>query len=319
MKKILSLLFLVAVTAVMGLKLYFLSNESYDVSLGFFVSFLMIASLWLFSVINIYIDFFKEEVKEFVYKDELFKFSLIFTSALIVYVLHSEFNINSVLVVASLTLLGGLFIKKFDKEVTIGAFIGMGSFLISGYGGVVIASVIAGIVNFMLKDHLNGIGGKLGMIAFSGGLLTYVIFKESFVSFNSYEPNDLIYILIVSIVSALITYILNNSLNLGPVISYSIVSLLGVLFLLFPLTKALSLTTIVFGSSFIGMSSKSQVKSYFIIITAAFVFGVFSFIGQSFTNLGGRGGTMAIISVLVAINFKDIFIYDNKKELKEMI
>lgn len=304
MKKLLSILFLIVSTTVMGLKLYFLIMESYDLSLGFFILFIIISLMWVFTVVNVYINFFKDEESKFTFDDELYRFSLILASSLIVYFTYNMFNINSIIVVSLLTLIGGLFIKKFDKEITIGAFVGMGAFISSSYYGIIVASTIAYIVSYMLKDYLNGIGGKLGMMAFTGGLITYYVLDESFSSYITYQIEDLIILLIVSVVSAVITYILNNELKLGAIVSYSIVSLIGSLFLLFPYTKDLGLIGVVFGSSFVGMSSKDKVKRYLVIIMGGLLYGLFSYVGKSFNGLGGRGGTLAIISVLTAINFK---------------
>ena len=169
-------------------------------------------------------------------------------------------------------------------------------------------SIIAFLINFLIEDVYEGLGGKLGATAFVGSLITFYILGETFNQALSYSSFDSLYVIVIVLLAGTATYVLNNELKLGPIIAYSLVSLFGGIFLLFPLTKNLGFINIVFGASFVGMSSKEGVKNYLVVITASLLFGIFSIVGKSFINIGGRGGTLALISVLTANNFRYLLV-----------
>lgn len=57
-----------------------------------------------------------------------------------------------------------------------GSFVGMtGSFYITTYQLMLLASLISGVIYISLKNHFLGFGGKLGAIAFSAALITILL------------------------------------------------------------------------------------------------------------------------------------------------
>lgn len=318
MKKILSLIGSSIVFIIMSIKLYFLTIEAYNNSTSIFVAFLGINLLWIVGLIKTYFEIIKDGERQINYKDAVISLGLILSGALVVYIFTSNFNLHSVIIVAIVGLFAGVFIKDYAQEVVIGTFLGMSTFLSTSYAGVIFASIITFIIFFLIKDVFKGLGGKMGTTAFVGGLITFFLLGDTFTQGIGYESLNVIYVLIIAIIAGVLTYVLNNEIKLGAIVAYSIVSLIGGIFLLFPSTKDLGFINVVFGASFIGMSSKKDVKSYLVVIFASFIFGFFSIIGKSFINVGGRGGTLALISVLAANNFQYLFVKPIKME-KEII
>lgn len=158
--------------------------------------------------------------------------------------------------------------------------------------------MFAGIFNTLLKEVFVGIGGKSGTIAFVGGIIVLMFFGEVLGNGLPKDNMQLLFILLVSFIAALLTFILNNDFNLGPTIAYGIVILLGSVYLLIPATKSLEFSSIIYGSALLGMSNKNQKDDDFIMIIASIIFSFCIFVGTSFINIGGRAGLLALISVL---------------------
>lgn len=316
MKKAKTLIGLILINLITGLMLYEFFTEALDFSTVYFILTLAVGLLWLITFIFLYVKTIYDEPKKMEHSliKEFYNYIFILSASVIVYLTNTYLNVNAVIMASVLSLIGGLFLKDNAKEITIGAFLGMGSFLVSGYIGIVLASFLVYIVNFLIRDLFNGMGGKLGTTAFVGGLITYFLFNETFGSFVPYESINIIYVILIALFGSLLTYLLNNKLKLGPYISYSMVSLLGGVFLLIPATKDLGFINVLFAATFIGMSDKENMRNLFVVAIAALMFSLFSVFAGSFTGLGGRGGTMALISVLAASNLNCVF---PKKELEK--
>lgn len=306
MKKETSLIGITIVFIIMAIKLTHLTIEAISINDYFLILFIVIIAFWLISFFVNYKTIIKAPKGKMDKKDHLFDFLAILSGALIVYCLSSDLQLNSVIVVGILAVFSGLLIKRFANEIILGAFIGAGTFLSSGYLGVIVASSIAAGVYFLLKEVFKGLGGKLGTSAFIGGIITYLIFNEVIVKGHSYSGINVFYVIIISLLAGVLTYILNNEFKLGPITSYGIVLLLGSVFLLFSYTKDFNFANIVFGAALVGMTDKSKQRGYFIAIVASLLFGIFIAIGESFLNIGGRGGLLMLMSVLTASGMLEV-------------
>lgn len=70
------------------------------------------------------------------------------------------------------------FLKSLPVPIYCGTFVGMcSSFLAEDYFFVAYAGLVAGIIYLIARDALNGVGGKLGTIAFGGVVVASLIFS----------------------------------------------------------------------------------------------------------------------------------------------
>ena len=77
------------------------------------------------------------------------------------------------------TIFKSSFLKTLPAPLYCGTFVGMcGSFHAEDYFFVAYAGLIAGIIYILTRDALNGIGGKLGSIAFGGVVIVSFIFSQ---------------------------------------------------------------------------------------------------------------------------------------------
>ena len=162
------------------------------------------------------------------------------------------------------------------------------------------AVLIAFLLESLSKELFKGYGGKLGTISFTAGLLTFYLFKIPFHYSAGYQGLTILYVFIISIVASLTTYLLNNKFNLGPIMAYSVVSMFGALiFLPFGFASEFAFSSIIFGASFIGMTSQERFKNILSPLLAAIIFAFLIVISQHLHGIGGRSGTTALISVLI--------------------
>ncbi|WP_040278093.1 hypothetical protein [Psychroserpens damuponensis] len=111
--------------------------------------------------------------------------AFVFFGAILTYILCAYFLISSVLA-AGLVGLAVSFIPDFFKDnrfvktmptaVYCGTFVGMTNLSIAtDYMFITLASIITGLLLVGTKDTFNGVGGKLGTLAFGGVVITFLI------------------------------------------------------------------------------------------------------------------------------------------------
>ncbi|MBI6116536.1 hypothetical protein [Salegentibacter maritimus] len=119
---------------------------------------------------------------------------------------------------------------------------------------------------------------------------------------------EILILFITGIISALLTYIVNNKHRQGAVRASAGLSLLvGLFFYFFPeifspyLTKNIPIVFI--GATFIGMVSSKILSSYLLVGFSGFIFSII-YLNASpfFKGYGGALGTTASISVLVSLS-----------------
>ena len=98
----------------------------------------------------------------------------VFIGALSCFVLQSFFSLSSVLSSAIIGLLGSFISTKEERVsllIYIGSFIGMGADL--NIYHLLFSSIISSFLFIIFKNYFNGLGGKLGSLAFLGSLVIY--------------------------------------------------------------------------------------------------------------------------------------------------
>ncbi len=113
---------------------------------------------------------------------------------------------------------------------------------------------------------------------------------------------DLLLIFITS-VAALLTWVLNHSVGLGPVIASSIVGLLGYFTPKLLRVKIFeNIPASIYCGSFVGMSSVLVLSSWVMVLLAGFLCGVlFIFMRGVYKGVGGKLGAMACLSVSLTL------------------
>lgn len=219
--------------------------------------------------------------------------------SILTYALH-YFVGCPVLAASIIGLLGGLFVKPFAVPIYTGAFVGMSSAALFGIWPFLLATVLAAIIYAIAQDIFNGFGGKLGTIALSGAIISTVIFRGDFTSGAPFSTTEQYFIVGLSITAAIITFLLNIRVKLGPVIASALVGLIGgVLLPLLTQEFAHVYAVIIIGASFIGMSSTARFKTVFPIAFAGVLYGlIFIYNAPYFGGAGGKLGTIALTSVL---------------------
>jgi len=127
-------------------------------------------------------------------------------------------------------------------------------------------------------------------------------------------------IILTGIISALLTYVINNHLRQGAVRASSGLSLIiGLFFYYFPdlLSDYLSehIPLIFIGATFIGMVSSKILHNYYLVGIAGLIFSIIYLnTGMFFQGYGGALGTTAAISVLVSLSLTMVA---NSKRIKK--
>ncbi|PRX44382.1 hypothetical protein [Salegentibacter salegens] len=127
---------------------------------------------------------------------------------------------------------------------------------------------------------------------------------------------------LTGIISAILTYVVNNKYKQGAVRASASLSLLvGLFFYSFPdifnpyLTKNIPIVFI--GATFIGMVSSKILPSYLLVGFSGFIFSII-YLNASpfFKGYGGALGTTAAISVLVSLSLAVVSKSEKMKKIK---
>lgn len=127
-----------------------------------------------------------------------------------------------------------------------------------------------------------------------------------------------IIIIITSIISGLITYIISNKLNKGPVLGSSIVVLISGIFLPhFFGELGINLALVSTASSYSGMVATKNIPNLYEMAIVGFITGiVFILVDHQdvFSGVGGKLGTIAGISCLTWIGFRKVFLSQDESK-----
>lgn len=199
-----------------------------------------------------------------------------------------------------------------------GSFTGMTSFSHFDESWIGFTSIIiGGNFFYFLKDNFNGLGGKLGSIGF-GALLIPVLLNDPDLNYlpgnldNCFGEVSLAGILIQLFIKLLVVilvagavYYLGNKKDTGFIRASSGVTLFVVL--AFSFRDFQEYEALIFGASFVGMSSK-KVLSWFGILTSSLIFTMlFFFLETYYQGFGGTLGTTACLSCLTGVLLQKAF------------
>lgn len=228
------------------------------------------------------------------------------SGALVTYFVSVYLGVGGVLASGSVGLLGALFFKPYAVGIFCGSFLGMTSPELLNLPIYFAASMFVGLLFVVVKDVFNGYGGKLGTTALSAAMIITLLSGTPFLESVAFDNFEQFLIVGFSVAGALVTFILNIHGNLGPVKASAIVGIIsGVLFpLLYPQMGEV-LAIVVFGASFVGMSSSEKMPQETMIGLAGVFFGlIFIASGPYFGGVGGKLGTIAFASVLSVIGIR---------------
>ncbi len=329
-KSALGYIVLVGMTTV----LFFLALwESFDLH-G--LSFLSVAG------ITILLTLLVEEIREFVSvvlptgrearwdRTDAYNFLFVFFGAIVTFLLSSSIAgldfgpvlIPSAVVASSVVGIAMALVKPaYAVPAFCGSFAGMACTETYSHLSLILAAGAAGLVYVLSKYVFDGFGGKLGTIAFSGcvaaTLLTHRIFPAG--SIPGWEVGR--YLVLVSVLAALITYILSTRLKLNVVFSSAIVGLTaGVLLPLISAEHGSNLAVMAFCASFAGMSARRRVVNEAYMAVAGLICAlIFIYSAPHLGGAGGKLGTIAFGSSIAVFGLYRGAVFAGKKVLPKKL
>ncbi len=209
------------------------------------------------------------------------------------------------------TVLGALVFPSLGAPITCGSFCGMASTqVLPGISYLVLGSAIAGIIFVFAKETMNGFGGKLGAMAASGCTIATLMTHNKMLVPSIPDSSTANYVVFITLISTLASYVVNIRLKHGPIMGSGIVSVVGGLILpiLFPEIGATLATACACGS-YAGMCSTDRIPNELLIALAGTIAGLVMVWGAPcIGGIGGRLGTTAFGSVIAVWSL--IRIYD---------
>lgn len=204
-----------------------------------------------------------------------------------------------------------------------GAFAGMTSALVlADWPSVAIAGLVAGVLVSLLRATWDGVGGKLGLLAF-GGVYVTALAARALGTIGAGAPvleldrADRLAIVAVPPIAATVTWALRHR-GLSPVLASAAPTAIFTIAVLlldhrapFGHQMILSVTPLCvawFGGSFIGMTAPGRVGGrLWPLLIAATLFGVLQ-IGfkPKIAGFGGDFGASAVVAVLAAIGLVEL-------------
>ncbi|MGI9186262.1 MAG: hypothetical protein ACR2J9_01880 [Gaiellales bacterium] len=204
-----------------------------------------------------------------------------------------------------------------------GAFAGMTSELVlAGWPAVAVSGLLAGLLVSLLRASWDGVGGKLGLLAFGGVYLTAWA-TRALGTYGGGAPvleldrADRVALVVVAPVAAFVTLALRRR-GVAPVLASAAPSAVFTLVLfvlddhglvgdLLPLSFT-PLCVAWFGGSFIGMTAPGRVGDrLWPLLVAAALFGVLQVTFKpAIAGYGGDFGASAVVAVLVMIGLIEL-------------
>lgn len=229
-------------------------------------------------------------------KSALLNFGSVVGGGLATYMVSVDLGLGAVAASGLVGLLGAVILPQWAAAIYCGSFVGMVSpALLDCYSSVLLASVVGGVVYVLSAEALQGFGGKLGTIAFSGTVLAGLGLGCDFTPVPVLSGPVAWHVLLCATVAAVVTYWLSVDLGRGPVMGSSVVGLAGGLVLpaMAPQVGSL-LAVVVICASFTGMTSQQRIPHHLWMTLAGMVTGIV-FI-YSLPVLGGAGGKLGTIA-----------------------
>ena len=243
-------------------------------------------------------------------------------STLIVAIGVREWGVSAVLMASAMGVVAALLslvhgrLAMAAAPIYCGAFAGMTSALVlADWLSVAVSGLLAGLFVSVLRASWEGIGGKLGLLAF-GGVFIVVAGARLLGTMGAgaplldLSPADRIAIILTPVVAATVTWALRHR-GVSPVLaSASLTAVFTLVMLSFDhvVFDATPLCIAWFGGSFIGMTAPDRIGGrLWPLLVAAVLFGVLQ-IGfkPTVAGFGGDFGATAAIAVLATIGLVEI-------------
>jgi len=241
-------------------------------------------------------------------KQDWFDFLFVYFASIVTYNLHQYGYVSAVLASGLVGLIGAAVFKKHEKAIYAGSFLGMAMIGVFPPWPFIVAGLLSAFIFVYSKPLFKGVGGKLGTIAFAGGILSWLINDLSFTAARIFGFGEGLLLILIAIIAALATRTLSKLKGVSVVLSSAIIGTLLALsfdYLTFGLSPYLAICG--FGASFVGMSDDTQLKSLIAVAAGGLVFGlIFIFAAPLFGGSGGKLGTMAFIASLSVIGIRMI-------------
>jgi hypothetical protein len=239
----------------------------------------------------------------------ILSFAAVIIGAVLTHYLNIDLKLGAVEGAGIVGLGAALIFPEFAVPAYTGSFVGMAaSTLLPAYGDVLFAAATAGVVYILSLAVFGGFGGKLGTIAASGCIFTGICLNGAFSSppVPGWEVGT--WLIVYSIIAAVVTYYLSVHRKHGAVIASSVVGIVAGLIL--PalhgdVGKTLAVMAIC--ASFAGMSSTKRFPNIVPMFFAGFVAAlVYMFSSPVVGGAGGKLGTIAFGSVMAIRAFMDL-------------
>jgi len=243
----------------------------------------------------------------------------VFTAGIITYGMSHDLGLGPVISASVIALLAHMIAPKYSVAAYCGSFVGMTSnLLLYNYQEVALASFIAGIVFFLTSDVFNGFGGKLGTIALLSTVITCHSLNRDFLTLSIADSRTNLWIILVAVIAATLTYYFNVHREQGPVLASAVVGIIGAMILppLFP-EMGSTLAVVAICASFTGMSSKERGGVIGNIVLTGILTGVvFVYSTPQLGGAGGKLGTIAFGSILSTFGYRRLFTWFSAKKQK---
>ena len=229
------------------------------------------------------------------------------------YMLSNDLALGAVVASGLVGVVAALVLARYGVPIFCGSFVGMAcATVLTTHFHILLASTIAGVLFVMTKYTFNGLGGKLGTIAFLGCLTAALLTKSPLAEAAVPDWSIGSYLVVYSVLGALITYILNIRFKHSAVLSSGIVGLIaGLILPVIHPENGTSYAVMAFCASFAGMSSRHRVKNEFVVIFIGVLCAlIFIFSSPYFGGAGGKLGTIAFSSVIITAaigKFRELF------------
>ncbi|HHX10302.1 MAG TPA: hypothetical protein GX729_02840 [Firmicutes bacterium] len=215
--------------------------------------------------------------------------------------LNVTLGLGAVLGAGIVGVLSALLLPDLSAPMYCGAFCGMASTkVLPSIAHLILGSAIAGIIFVMAKETMNGFGGKLGATAASGCIIATLVTGNKMLEAPVPDWATGKYIVPVTVVSAVATYIIGTRFKQGGVMGSGLTSVVGGLFLpaLFPEIGSTLAAACACGS-YAGMSSEARIPNEGYMAVAGVIAGLMFIWGSPcIGGIGGRLGTTGLGGVI---------------------
>lgn len=239
----------------------------------------------------------------------LLNFVSVFFGAQVTYILSVNIGLGAVVAAGLVAVIAAIVLPDYGVPIYCGAFAGMSSqMLLTTHGEMAIGGALVGVVYVLTTGVLDGFGGKLGTIAWTGCVVAGLCLAREFIQ-SPVAGWDVGWLIIVySVIAAVVTFCISIYLKHGPVMASGIVGLAGGLVLpVVHLDIGDMLATMVICASFAGMSSSKRYPHIVPMAIAGLVSGlIFIYSMPLLGGAGGKLGTIAFGSVIAVRGYLDL-------------